>query len=357
MLLCFSINGGNIVKSMFLVCAVFTILPASAFTQSVFLNDNFEGDLSEWESLGYGVVVADPINPGNHVLSFTNTAAAGNMFTPAYECLPGATYVFSFRYLGNAGGEDTGGYIWLYDPADPYSPENPVWGTQPENSMFELIDDGQWHGYQLMFQCSDYFDPFSGQIKLTVEDWNGNGASGWGPPDLAGDAFFDDIALYQVIPVVQWTVESGGNGHWYEYVPVEHCSWTEAASLASQRSYQGFVGYLATITSAEENEFWWNSLGQPSFVWLGGRQSESGAEPAGGWQWITGEEWGYENWGAGQPDDGFLEYDFLGNRDSGPEWYDRLESPTRAFGYIVEYSESVIQNDVMSWGDVKSVYR
>ena len=94
-----------------------------------------------------------------------------------------------------------------------------------------------------------------------------------------------------------------------------------------------------------------------SLLSLGGRQSETGGEPGDGWFWVTGEEWSYLNWGEDQPDNGPGEYDYLGNRDSGPEWYDRINSPTTVHGYIVEYSESVIGRDEMSWCDVKDLFR
>ena len=80
-----------------------------------------------------------------------------------------------------------------------------------------------------------------------------------------------------------------------------------------QRTNRG--GYLATITSAEENmllfqliktrpELWvrhttGNSLGP----WIGGVQPAGSPEPDGGWTWVTGEPFGpYTHWYPGQPD-------------------------------------------------------
>jgi len=48
---------------------------------------------------------------------------------------------------------------------------------------------------------------------------------------------------------ILWTVESGGNGHYYEYVSTGK-PWPEARQDALARR-----GYLATITSPEENAF------------------------------------------------------------------------------------------------------
>jgi hypothetical protein len=99
---------------------------------------------------------------------------------------------------------------------------------------------------------------------------------------------------------VQWKIEDGGNGHYYEAVIASHTmSWYEAKSDAESRG-----GYLATITSEEENEFIEKSnllisSSTPGYF-LGGFQQPF---PNGDWQWITGEEWIYQNW-AISPDGG-----------------------------------------------------
>ena len=38
--------------------------------------------------------------------------------------------------------------------------------------------------------------------------------------------------------------------------------------------------------------------------WLGGFQPEGSPEPAGGWQWVTGEPFNYTNWTIQEPDNG-----------------------------------------------------
>ena len=51
---------------------------------------------------------------------------------------------------------------------------------------------------------------------------------------------------------VQWRVEDGGNGHWYEFVSFEsdYRHWTQAKPLAEARG-----GYLATLVAAAEQQF------------------------------------------------------------------------------------------------------
>lgn len=74
-------------------------------------------------------------------------------------------------------------------------------------------------------------------------------------------------------------------------------------------------GHLVTIGSAQENAFvfdlvnvpgaWTepNAYGMVGGPWIGFAQAPDGAEPAGGWAWITGEPITYTNWANGEPND------------------------------------------------------
>ena len=110
---------------------------------------------------------------------------------------------------------------------------------------------------------------------------------------------------------VQWTIASGGNGHWYEAVD-ESLGWDSARIFAESRSHLGMPGYLATITSdAEKNFLIANNLPDvlPSTLgihraWIGAFQDTSApdfGEPSGGWRWVTGEPWDFVSWATGEP--------------------------------------------------------
>jgi hypothetical protein len=95
---------------------------------------------------------------------------------------------------------------------------------------------------------------------------------------------------------IQWTVSSGGNGHWYDL--------HEQPSLISWGAAQQFAlssgGYLATITSAEENAFLESVFGSAlttELAWIG----LTDAQAEGVWQWVTGEPFSYSNWAPGEP--------------------------------------------------------
>jgi hypothetical protein len=109
------------------------------------------------------------------------------------------------------------------------------------------------------------------------------------------------------------------NGHYYELSTVampswcpDSTDWETAALWATQVEYNGMPGYLATLTSAAENEailplidIFWSHSG----IWIGGFQpdnlnADSGATPSSDWKWVSGEPWGYTNWQPGYPKDG-----------------------------------------------------
>jgi hypothetical protein len=120
---------------------------------------------------------------------------------------------------------------------------------------------------------------------------------------------------------VQWS----GNGHWYQVVSVD--SWEAGQQWAQDRG-----GYLATVTSLEENAFLVSILDQgPWNAYLGGYEPDND----GVWMWITGEPWSYTNWIPGQPSgDG----NFLGLTPSSSwgwgMWNDAASGPGDA---LVEY--------------------
>jgi hypothetical protein len=143
--------------------------------------------------------------------------------------------------------------------------------------------------------------------------------------------------------LAQWPVAQGGNGHFYEVVSAPAgITWNNANWGATNRG-----GYLATITSAEENAFvfglaspdasvWYSGYGP----WLGGIQPASSAEPAGGWKWITGEPFIYTNWAPAQPNNNQNEdrVQFGGQADRSSAWNDIGQNNTNfTRGFVVEY--------------------
>ena len=126
---------------------------------------------------------------------------------------------------------------------------------------------------------------------------------------------------------------------------VETKSWTDANDWIESFGVDDL--YLATITSAHEQEFVQNWLENEQIVgeyWLGGRQiPPSEPDKDAGWEWVTGETWAYENWYPGEPNDAggagneqhlamWENFDWMWN-DEG-----NLRNIT---GFIVEYGQPV----------------
>ena len=130
----------------------------------------------------------------------------------------------------------------------------------------------------------------------------------------------------------------------------EGASWKNAKTAAEGKTFNGLNGYLATITSAEENAFILSKL--PSISWIGAND----AATEGTWTWISGPEAGttiytggdtvsgqYTNWNSGEPSNsnhGGLYENYAAFYAVGAEagkWNDVKE--TDAFAYIVEYSD------------------
>ncbi|HCD29971.1 MAG TPA: hypothetical protein DEQ73_05150, partial [Phycisphaerales bacterium] len=74
---------------------------------------------------------------------------------------------------------------------------------------------------------------------------------------------------------VQWRVEDGGNGHWYQFEP-ESLNWDQSQAIAEAQN-----GYLATTTSFEEVHFALSVL-EGNAAYIGGVQfPQPGDEPDG----------------------------------------------------------------------------
>jgi hypothetical protein len=163
--------------------------------------------------------------------------------------------------------------------------------------------------------------------------------------------------------LVQWT----GNGHWYEarHTP-DRIDWE-----AAQAQCAADGGYLATILSAEENEFVFAlASGDSSFwyidafengigPWIGGIQVPGSLEPDGGWHWITGEPWSYTNWASGEPNNFALDENrahLFGLRTLiGDTWNDvNWDEPL--LGYIFEVEELPTPVSPVTWGRVKGLF-
>ncbi len=156
---------------------------------------------------------------------------------------------------------------------------------------------------------------------------------------LATGLFLIGIAGIANATPVQWA----GNGHWYDYVQYQS-TWDEAKSDAETQLFSGLNGYLATLTSQEENGFVWTNF-PVNTAWLGGYQigtPDPVDEPGGNWAWVTGEAWAWTNWYSPiEPNDAGGDEDHLQFWNNNGTWND-LHNNWDAPGYIVEYGSAPV---------------
>ncbi|MBN1576930.1 MAG: hypothetical protein JW913_10275 [Chitinispirillaceae bacterium] len=147
----------------------------------------------------------------------------------------------------------------------------------------------------------------------------------------------------------KWT-DPDGAFHEYGVYRFPDQSW----NLSNDKVDEGW--YLATITSAEEQKALICGLrGIRGEYWLGGCQANRGAGPADNWAWVTGEEWSYNHWAPGEPNDAYgsnseqhlAVWSMWGKGNNGWLWNDEGRLPN-INGYIAEKSHAVPEPESVS---------
>ena len=223
--------------------------------------------------------------------------------------------------------EPTGGWSWV--TGEPFT--------------YEFWEAGQPNNFGGQNEDRIHF----GNRRSRVQTWN----------DVVFN--FAEVKSYVVefsepdLAPVKWFVRDGGNGYSYLAVAAPGgITWAEANRIA-----RSVDGYLATITSPEENDFitklvnndvYWSEFGENAIAgpWIGGYQLLGSSEPSDGWRWITNEPLTYTNWGQGMPDNSsevssnkncLHLFQLTSKGNSKTVWDDLPEDYPGIHGYVIEF--------------------
>jgi hypothetical protein len=221
--------------------------------QSTLLTDNFEsGNLDQWTGkLGlphHGQIVTDPLNPANHVLTFTASATGGDIFNASPISLVGLPqrFILSFDFLGLAIGGvpplEYGGFAGITTDPDGALPHYWLAGTLfdalnvPATVATVLTADGQWHHYSVDFTEVVLSNNLT-SIQVMLEDWSDR-------LSIPGDVYFDNIKLVAGVPTIEQLVPCAG--------PLSGGTWKSHGQYLSA-VVQAVETYLASgVVTGEE---------------------------------------------------------------------------------------------------------
>jgi len=187
------------------MCATqqFSIAVIAPDEQITLFEDQFEsGSLGLWTGKNggaiHGKIVSDPLNPANHVLTFTGVNFGGDMFSATHASVDPShqALVLSFdllaQPLGGVVPSEYGGFagiaanttglatFWLGGTYLEALHVPPPSGTPPAT-------DGQWHHYTIDctgFAAANHLT----SLQVVLEDWSERGS-------IPGDVFFDNVKL------------------------------------------------------------------------------------------------------------------------------------------------------------------
>jgi len=164
-----------------------------------------------------------------------------------------------------------------------------------------------------------------------------------------------------------------GTGHYYQFFRnyMDHhyfygsdmgfITGKTAASMATAKSFNGYNGYLATVTSQGENDFLFSLVPSGYAGWISG----TSADTPGVWRYDSGPEEGiqfsaeqesingrYTNWNSGTTDSDKDNYIILG-ADNSSFWKATSEDPSMYnVGFFVEYGVNPIEKEMSGTVDV-----
>ena len=160
---------------------------------------------------------------------------------------------------------------------------------------------------------------------------------------------------------VQWRVEDGGNGHWYQGIGTA----TAIGWASAQAACVSAGGALVSIGSVSESTWVFNTIARRVELWslvdsycVGPWIGARGA--SGQWRWDDGTPWIYSAWypaeGPPSPDplEQFAHYfNGVGPLVPNNSWGDYFDLPFN-HSYVIEYSADCNNDGIVDYGQIRT---
>ena len=215
-------------------------------------------------------------------------------------------------------------------------------GETAANDDIDGVDDGMDDPSPFSNGISSGYFELANGTEPTSEDGDAN-------TNLTFDFGFVDYP-FEIGPVLD---PVSGNAYMIIQAP-GGIDWDTARAEAENETYNGLSGHLATITCEREQQFLARNFPEAheAQFWLGGIQpgdtSDPDPDPAAGWEWVTGEEFGPELWETfglpfGEPND----CECVGGKEdalhlwAGLEGWNDIPREFLIAGYVVEFSATL----------------
>ena len=169
----------------------------------------------------------------------------------------------------------------------------------------------------------------------------------------AGMTALSSVGAASAQDAVQWRVEDGGNGHWYQAIPTSGLRWPEARDLCV-----GLGGHLVTMSSAAEDAFARTLTPDVTDTgfWIGAiRQQGVTCSATTAWQWVDGSPWRYVGWNETQPqcwNQGQI-YVVVVRGSYTPGWHD-FDDTTDIARAVIEWSADCNSDGIVDYGQIRA---
>ena len=163
----------------------------------------------------------------------------------------------------------------------------------------------------------------------------------------------------------EWTLEAGGNGHFYQLIFIESSGDPVVLSGTEIQELVPDGAYLATLTSPQENDFVSFNVADDIRAWLplnGGDSNDRTAGPFIGligqgecnYGWVSGEPLEYTNWHPGNPGECDFALCQLWEYGGDRRWQDHTLGVEAGNSFVLEWSDDCNDDGIVDIAQIIS---